>query len=227
MTDNGKQMTTLIRSQHQRTTSPAQDKTDEIRGYYKQGLQQIRGTRNMHPDARRIEIARLYATTQAALKKVQQEQIKADQETFAQLERQLWGYDDVRANAYTSAEKAAVDSTVRDAQDRAAKLKKPDEAARALTSAEQGGDKVLARAIAKRAHDMNWDHVLQGYLDTRPTEAERYQQAGDIYARQHTTAGALTHGFLGALPAPDELRGVSSKDIEAMADPGDTGPTAA
>ncbi len=175
----------------------------------------------MHPSARQVEIARLYATTQAALRKVQQDQLQADRETFAKLERQLWGYDDVRASAIGSADRAAVDGTVRDAQDRAGRLKKPGDAARALAEAEQGGDKVLARAIAKRAHDMDWDDVVADYLSTRPTDAERYQQAAEIYVRQNTTGGALAHGFLGSLGTPEELRGMSAKDIEAMADPGD------
>ncbi|QER88605.1 hypothetical protein [Streptomyces tendae] len=217
----GKQMSDLIRGQ-QPKPSTGQSKADEIRGYYKQGLQQIRGQRNMHPERRRVEVAQLYATTQAALKKVQREQIEADRETFAKLERQLWGFDDVRASAIGSADRAAVDGTVRDAQDRAAKLKKPGEAARALDAAEQAGDKVLARAIAKRAHDMDWDDVVTGYLSTRPTDAERYQQAGEIYTRQNTTGGALTHGFLGALGTPEELRGLSGKDIAAMAEPQDS-----
>jgi hypothetical protein len=214
------QMNTLIRGQRPQATA-GQGKADEIRGLYKQGLQQLRGQRNMHPEARRVEIARLHATTQAALRKVQQEQLQADRETFTKLERQLWGYDDVRASAIGSTDRAAVDGTVRDAQDRAGRLKKPGDAARALADAEQAGDKVLARAIAKRAHDMDWDDVLGAYLSTRPTDAERYQQAAEIYVRQHTTGGALTHGFLGSLGTPEELRGMSSKDIEAMAEPGD------
>jgi hypothetical protein len=215
------QMNTLIRGQQPQATA-GQGKADEIRSLYKQGLQQLRGQRNMHPEARRVEIARLHATTQAALKQVQQEQLKADRETFDRLERQLWGYDDVRASAIGSADRAAVDGTVRDAQDRAGRLNKPGQAARALAEAEQAGDKVLARAIAKRAHDMDWDDVVHDYLSTRPTAVERYRQAAEIYTRQHTTGGALQHGFLGSLPAPDELRGMSGKDIEAMAEPGES-----
>lgn len=221
-TDHGSLMNTLIRGQHrQAPTSEGQGKADDIRAYYKQGLQQLRGTRNMHPEARRVEIARLYTTTQTALKKVQQDQLKADHETFAKLERQLWGYDDVRASAYSSADRAAVDGTVRDAQDRAAKLKRPDEAVRALSAAEQGGDRVLARAIAKRAHDMDWSPVVATYLSTRPTEAERYQQAGEIYARQHTANGAFAHAFTGILAKPEELKDLSNDDVQAMVDPGD------
>lgn len=221
-TNQASLMNDLIRGQHRPAPpSEGQGKADEIRRYYKQGLQQLRGTRNMHPEARRVAIARLYTTTQAALKKVQQDQLKADHENFAKLERQLWGYDDVRASAYGSADRAAVDGTVRDAQDRAARLKEPGDAARALSAAEQGGDKVLARAIAKRAHDMDWSPVVHAYLSTRPTETERYQQAGEIYARQHTPNGVIAHQFSGALAKPDELHDLSNDDVQAMVNPGD------
>ncbi|MFI9610362.1 hypothetical protein ACIHCM_01400 [Streptomyces sp. NPDC052023] len=218
--NHGQLMNDLIRGQR-RQTPAGQQRADEIRGLYKQGLQQLRGQRNMHPDARRVEIAKLYATTRDALKKVQREQVDTDRETFAKLERQLWGYDDVRASAYTTEARAAVDGTVRDAQDRAAQLKKPEQAARALATAEQAGDQVLARAIAKRAHDMDWDGVLNDYLATRPTAADRYQQAADIYVRQHSHAGAFDRSFTGALAKPEELRDLSDDDVQAMADPGD------
>ncbi|MFK4023140.1 hypothetical protein [Streptomyces albogriseolus] len=222
-TDHGKQMNNLIRGAKPPATT-GQQKADEIRGYYKQGLQQIRGDRHMHPDRRRIEVAQLYATTQAALKQVRDQQAKTDRETFAKLERQLWGYDDVRA---TAPDRATIDTAIRDAQDRAAKLTKPEQAARALAEAEQAGDSVLARAIAHQAHQRDWDDVVGDYLATRPTAAERYQQAGEIYLRNNTPAGAVSHSFIGALGKPEELSGLDDKTIQSMADPQDTGPTAA
>jgi hypothetical protein len=214
----GQQMNDLIRG-HQQQPTTGQQKADEIRGYYKQGLQQIRGNRNMHPERRRVEIAQLYATTQAALKKVRDDQAKTDRETFTKLERQLWGYDDVRA---TAPDRATIDTAIRDAQDRAAKLTKADQAARALDEAEQAGDAVLARAIAHHAHKRDWDDVVAGYLSTRPTAAENYQQAAAIYLRQNTPSGAVAHSFLGALGKPEELRGLGATDIQARADPGET-----
>ncbi|MET7294911.1 hypothetical protein ABZS79_22735 [Streptomyces griseoloalbus] len=217
-TEHGKLMNNLINGAKPQPTR-GQQKADEIRGYYKQGLQQIRGNRNMHPDRRRIEIAQLYATTQAALKQVRDEQAKADQETFTKLERQLWGYDDVRALA---PDRATIDTAIRDAQDRAAKLTKADQAARALAEAEQAGDTVLARAIAHQAHQRDWDDVVGDYLSTRPKAAERYQQAGEIYVRNNTPAGAVTHSFIGALGKPEELSGLDEKDITAMAEPQDS-----
>ncbi|MGY1579762.1 hypothetical protein [Streptomyces sp. MN13] len=212
------QMNALVRSRRPEPTT-GQQKADEIRGYYKQGLQQIRGTRNMHPDRRRIEIAQLYATTRDALAKVKAAQVQDDRDTFAKLDRKLWGYDDVRAGA---ADRATVDATIRDAQDRAAKLTKADQAARALAEAEQAGDTVLARAIAKRADDQDWGDVVADYLASRPAAAELYQQAGDIYHRQTSPQGVMALQHIAALGKPEELRGLHDQDIQAMADPQDS-----
>lgn len=213
----GQQMSSLIRGQ-QKPATPGQARADEIHGYYKQGLQQIRGRRNMHPERKRVEIAELYATTRDALRKVQRDQVQADRETFAKLERKLWGYDDVRA---TSPGPGA-DTAIRDAQDRAAQLRKAGDAARALQQAEQTGDHILARAIAKRAHDHDWNDVVADYLSTRPTAADTYRQAGEIHQRQHTPNGVLGLQQLAAFAKPDELRGLDDKAIQAMTDPGDT-----
>ncbi|MFD7996286.1 hypothetical protein [Streptomyces mexicanus] len=212
------QMNTLLRGQQQPPTQGS-EKSRQIHSMYTQGLQQLRGTRNMHPSARQVEIARLYTTAKLSLAKVMKDQQEADNKTFAQLERQLWGYDLERA---TAIDRATLDTTIRDAQDRAAKLTKPEHAAKALHEAEQAGDSILARAIAKRAHDNDWDDVLHDYLSTRPSTAEKYQQAGAIWARYNDANTKLHNHMQYVVHAPAELRGLSAADIEAMADPGES-----
>jgi len=213
----GRMMSDLIRSQaHGQQPTKQQQASAQVHNLYKQGLRNIRGNRNMHPDRKRVEIAELYATTRAALDKLRTEQTQQDQTDMAKLERKMWGYDDVRT---TAIDKAAVDHTIRDAQDRAAKLTKPEQAARALAEAEQAGDHILARAIGKRAHDQDWGDVLHDYLATRPRTADDYQQAGAIWHRNNSTQARMQHHMQYVVHKPDELRGVSDSDIEAMADP--------
>ncbi|MFI6488265.1 hypothetical protein [Streptomyces sp. NPDC050564] len=217
---HGKQMTQLIRSQTQQAQpTTGSRKSQEIHALYKQGLQHLRGQRNMHPEARRVEIAKLYANTKASLKKVKTDQTAADNQTFAKLERSLWGYDLERA---TAVDRATLDATIRDAQDRATAIKKHDQAAKALHQAEQAGDHILARAIGKRAHDMDWHDVVHDYLDTRPKAAETYNEAGAIWQRHNDTAARMHDGMQYVVHSPEELRGLTEQDITAMtADPGD------
>lgn len=215
------QMNALIHKA-QPKNSPSVEKTQTILGLYKRGLQQLRSDRNMHPEARRVEIARLYTTTRASLTKVKHDQVQADKDNWGKLERKLWGYDDLRAGVYNTGDRAALDSTIRDATHRAAQLAKPGDAARALHAAEQSGDKVLARAIGKRACDMDWDDVLGDYLAPRSADTETYQQLGDIYQRQHTANGVLGQQFAASVAKPAELRDLGEKDIDAMTTTGDT-----
>ncbi|WP_432169729.1 hypothetical protein [Streptomyces sp. 1222.5] len=219
----GQQMNDLIRGQQAEPTA-GQQRADEIRDLYKQGLQQLRGTRNMHPDARRVEAAKLYSTTRAALAKVKAEQAETDSKTFAKLEAKLWGLADLRGIA---TDRASFDTAARDANDRAASLKNESAAARALDQAERAGDQVLARAIAKRCHDMDWDSPVQAYLATRPTAAEDYQQAGAIWQRYNTPDAVVAQQGMAVLGKPEELRGMSEQDITSMAEPGDVGSSAA
>ncbi|MGW6141598.1 hypothetical protein [Streptomyces sp. NPDC055140] len=189
-------------------------KTADIHTLYKRGLQQIRGDRNMHPDRKRVEAARLYTTTKASLAKVRKAQAVEDETTFTKLERKLWGYDLERA---TAIDRATLDTTIRDAQDRAAKLTKPDHAARALRDAEQAGDHILARAIGKRAHDRDWGDVLHDYLGARPSAAADYEQAGSIWHRRNSTNARMQHSMQYVVHKPEELRGLADQDVEAMA----------
>lgn len=218
MTTIGQQMSALIRS-HRGTPAATSPKAQEIHSMYKRGLQQIRGNRHMHPDRKRIEAARLYETTRNALGKLRKDQADADTKTLTQLERKLWGYDAERALAV---DRATLDTTIRDAQDRAAQLKKPEHAARALADAEQAGDHILARAIGKRAHDMDWSDVVHDYLATRPNSATNYQQAGEIWQRHNVTGARMADSMQYVVHKPEELRNLTDKDIEAMtAEPGD------
>ncbi|MFF3876004.1 hypothetical protein [Streptomyces sp. NPDC001978] len=219
----GQQMNQLIRGDQAEVPAGTRA-SQEIHALYKRGLQQIRGDRNMHPDRKRIEAAQLYLSTRQSLTKVKTDQAAADSETFAKLERQLWGYDLERA---TALDRASIDHTIRDAQDRAGKLTKADHAAKALHDAEQAGDSILARAIGKRAHDMDWGDVLHDYLSTRPKAGETYQQAGEIWHRNNSTGAQMQHSMQFVVHKPEELRGLSDQDIHSMADPGDTGATAA
>ncbi len=67
--------------------------------------------------------------------------------------------------------------STRDAQDRAALIKGPQDAAALLERAEQNGDQVLARAIARHAVEQSrvglqgeqWGAVLASFVDARPS----------------------------------------------------------
>ncbi len=81
--------------------------------------------------------------------------------------------------------------SVRDAADRAAQIKKPDEARELLHRAEQNRDEVLARAVAQHALDRGrqailktdvdaWDSVLGSFYDSRPHLSQVLQEQAEL-----------------------------------------------
>lgn len=199
-------------------TSPTQEKTVNVHALYKQGLRQIRTDRNMAPERKKVEAARLYRSTRGTLAKLKAQQKAQDDEQFPKLERKLWGHDLDRA---TAVDRASIDATIRDANDRAARIKRQDDAHAALAQAERDGDHILAKAVAKRAHDLDWGEVVADYLATRPSAADTYQQLGDIWHRNNGASGrGLRHSMDYVVHKPDELAGLTDADVDALgADP--------
>jgi hypothetical protein len=90
----------------------------------------------------------------------------------------------------------------RDAEDRAAKLSDPDDAAAMLARATEKGDTLLARAIAGHAHSRKWQSVTESYADAAGL-------ADDLDELNTLPSGAMLKTAVTALfslPTPTELR---------------------
>lgn len=179
---------------------------DDIRATYRAALGAIRDQRHVHPQTKQVEAARLYTQARRALAAARAELLDHDARRWDALERQLWG----RAASMDGSDSVAL----RDAHDRAARIKKADEAARLLRQAEQTGDHVLAAAVAQHANERDWYDVLSAYLDKRPAAAEVYDEMCQIHARRKN---GLATGMQYALAKPEELRGLADTDIDQMA----------
>lgn len=60
----------------------------------------------------------------------------------------------------------------RDAQDRAARLTRSDEAAQAYSAAQRSDDKILAAAIVARALEADWRSIVNEYAAQNPSAGE-------------------------------------------------------
>ncbi|MGH3632674.1 MAG: hypothetical protein ACRDTS_00950 [Mycobacterium sp.] len=90
----------------------------------------------------------------------------------------------------------------RDAEDRAAKLTNPDDAAAMLARATEKGDTLLARAVAGHAHSKKWQNVTESY-------AEAAGLADGLDELNALPSGAMLKTAVTALfslPTPPELR---------------------
>jgi hypothetical protein len=90
----------------------------------------------------------------------------------------------------------------RDAEDRAAKLTNPDEAATMLTRATEIGDTLLVRAVAGHAHSRKWQSVTESYADAAGL-------TDNLNELNNLPSGAMLKTAVTALfslPTPPELR---------------------
>jgi len=99
----------------------------------------------------------------------------------------------------------------RDAEDRAAKLTNPDDAAAMLARATEKGDTLLARAVAGHAHNRKWQSVTESYADAAGL-------ADDLDELNSLPSGAMLKTAVTALfslPTPPELRSLIGEASDA------------
>lgn len=119
----------------------------------------------------------------------------------------IYGAEDLRGDSDDVAHRASF----RDAQDRAARVDSPDQAARLLAQAERSGDEVLARAVAVRAFDRRWKDVTESYSETRP----EWKAAVDNVDDTRISVGMGANLVFG-LRKPEELRRLHDGALETI-----------
>ncbi len=153
-------------------TTPERDQALRAQQRYVDTLNRIRNDRDLTDEARRRHAAEVWTATRKELDGLQAKERERLTKREQELERRLFGLaaGGLDASAAISA---------RDAQDRASRLSRPDEAAALLARAERNGDQTLAKAVAHHAllqsreamtRDVEhaWDGVVGAFLDARP-----------------------------------------------------------
>lgn len=178
----------------------------------------ISSQRTLSQEAKLVAIARAYRETRDAIAEQGRQVVQQAEAKRAQLGRKLFGH-----------EGDADPQTVivrRDAADRAAKLKTPEEASSALQQAEVNGDRYMAQAIATHAWTHSWNDVLSGYLDARPEAAETVSQLREV-PDTNNPVWMMQHAMTYHVAKPAELGERSDWQVDALADTVLDGPTAA
>lgn len=114
--------------------------------------------------------------------------------------------------------------SVRDAADRAARIKTPDDAAKLMNRAELHGDTVLLQALARECAGRRspvepaWDGLFKTWAAQQPGGAEALDQLAIIDDELHDIGHKLLreHAF-GVGPPPVELQGLSIGDLRRLA----------
>lgn len=150
---------------------------EDIRSRLDSTVQRINGLKNPSASAKRTMIARAYIEARDALTQLREQEAEQIGRQREQLDRKLFG-----TNGFSPDANAVI--ARRDANDRAAKLDTPAEAAHALRRAEREGDRIMAKAIAAKAADYSgdpsWAQLLNQYVEGKPEETATLQAMVDL-----------------------------------------------
>jgi hypothetical protein len=193
---------------------------ESIRKRYIDRVADLRARKDLSEEGRRRQIAKARTDADAAMREI----AKADQadreKRHAELLARIFG--NPRPQDSTSV------VSYRDAQDRAAGLKTPEQAAALLSRARSTGDRLLAQAVAMRALDgamrdtlgnTGWPAVLDDWATEQPSGVDEALTELSQLHREQSTRGKFARNLHYALPAVSELRGHNTERLAAEADP--------
>jgi hypothetical protein len=193
-------------------TQAAMDRAEAIRATLANEANAIRGNADYTTDARQKYLARSFVKAQDAMTAHRRSFLGANSSDAASLRRDLFGATS------TSGDDAI---SVRDADDRASRIESSTEAHSLLVQAEENGDEVLARAIARRAYAQakdfwagsGWGEVLGLYVESRPEVAAKLEQL-EAATRDERNASTI---FAFVVSKPNELAGMADHKIRVLA----------
>jgi len=192
---------------------------DRLRGR----VDDIRTRQDLSNDGRQRQLAKAHTEAAAEMHKVRAADETARAQREEKLLRTLFG------NA--AARDATSVVSFRDAQDRAERLVKPDEAAELLARARRSGDTLLAKAIGMKALNEaraalpgagdQWVTVLNQWAqDEPPAVDEALTELGQMH-HANTGPRQIGRSLRYSVPTPAELRGSNIALLARQADKDD------
>lgn len=197
----------------------APPETDQVRQDAAAATAAVRANTDLSNEAAARKMAQIHVAATRKMADLQQRANAWRQQSVTSAQNAAWGIDDIPGAA---GNRPAISMSYRDAQDRAAQLDTPQEAAALLAQANETDDELLARAIARHVYTLGvaapfpvpaWSAVLDDYLATRP----RAQAAVDKLIRLTKQPAPAVAMFTYVVPPPSELAGMRPDQIEALA----------
>ncbi len=189
---------------------------DQLHAKLNSEVDRVRADRAFTLQAKRVLLARAYRDARRQMDAARAQTLASREQERARLTRELFSVAGLLGNIATTETRVGVAVSLRDAQDRAARLADEQEALDLLARAERSGDEVLARAVVERSLEQLWLAPLNAYAEAHPGTEPKLQRLVDL-----APVGGLRDD-LGvqmqyALHVPVELTGLSDRDLDALA----------
>ena len=157
-------------------------RAETIRAQYTAAEKTLRADADLSDDGRSRRLAEAWVKARKELDGLRESETARLASRERELERRLFGLP---------SSDGAEAISIRDAQDRASRITRSDEAAALLERAERNGDQALARAVAHHAIQQSrtaptreavgqWDNVAGAFLDARPQYADVVEELAQI-----------------------------------------------
>lgn len=201
------------------TTTSEASEAERIRAEQRTSIEAIRANRNLSPEGKRSEIARIHLQSKKAITGLEKQEAARRQSRIGEIRKQVFGL-----SGHQSAQDVI---SYRDAQDRVATLGIKDEA-KALElydRAELSGDSILAAALVNRAMEAGWVTLANTYIDANPYKGAMVEELWDLKqaepGAQANVQDQIINSLAFHLDKPTELGNAHmDSQIEAIANAG-------
>jgi uncharacterized protein (DUF2267 family) len=207
-----------VGSTPQGIVTPERGKADKVRARYNAEVEQIRGQRNLSDAGRRARLAQAVVKARADLDRLRAEEADRVAGRRDQIIHEFFGHNRPNDSRIIS---------IRDAADRAGRVKTPDDAADLMNRAEQSGDDVLLRALARECAgrrsplEPEWHNLFQTWVRQQPGGPEALDELA-IIGDETTDSGHRLHRerAFGLPQLPREIAGIGN--LKVLADQADS-----
>jgi hypothetical protein len=152
---------------------------DQLNAKLNSEVDRVRTDRAFTSEAKRVLLARAYLDARTQMDAARAHVRGSREQERARLTRELFSVAGLLGNIATAETRAGVAVSLRDAQDRAARLAGEEEALDLLARAERSGDEVLARAVVERSLEQLWLAPLNAYAEAHPGTEPKLQRLVD------------------------------------------------
>ncbi len=193
------------------------DAADKIREDADNAYQRVRSMAELNDAAIRQRLAVIYMAAKATMATLEESASGGYQRSWQQAMTDAFGVADL---ASSPGDQAMISMSYRESLDRTEQLDDFSEGSRLLQRANDTGDELLARAVAKRAWDMGgqlggsgWGDVLATFLATRPKASAAVATLTSLQGGKAN----IRNIFAYVLPIPPELGATPEYQIAALA----------
>ncbi|WP_461164944.1 hypothetical protein [Arthrobacter sp. R4-81] len=202
------------------TTTREATEAEKIRTEQRDSIEAIRANRNLSPEGKKAQIARVHLQAKNEITKLERQEAGNRKARINDIRKQVFGL-----TGYQSAQDVI---SYRDAQDRVAGLGTQDEqkAMALYDRAELSGDSILAAALVNRALEAGWLNLANTYIEANPYKGAMVEELWHLQQAEPGANGSVQEEIVNSLAfhiqKPTELSNTHmDSQIEAIANSAD------